>query len=130
MSALVFSFISISFAQIQTGNSEANVNVETNIQGNGNAKTHIEVDVNGEKKVLNASGNGTYKVEVKSEDKNSKPSVLSLPTFSSSSSSQGSTKPLAIQKPSFAPNLISIIKTAVEDFIKRIFNSLKLDKSF
>lgn len=124
-----------SYAQgIQTGDSGANVTVETSIKGNGNVKTHIETSANEEKKVLDATGQGTYKVEVRSGGNNN--SKIQTPTASVSPSQASSSAPEIISKESnrhsepAVLNFINSFKKSVEDFFKRIFNSLKLDKSF
>lgn len=59
---------------ITTGNSTAEVHVNTNIQSSStnnstsNVHTHIEVETNGDKKVLDEDGPGNYTVTSKSED--------------------------------------------------------------
>lgn len=67
------------FAQeIITGNASAKSEVRTEIQGNGNVQTHIKVEANGEKKELNASGPGTYKLEINSSSESSESATASL----------------------------------------------------
>lgn len=54
--------------EIQTGNASAKSSVETNIEGNGNVETHIEIQANGEKKVIDSNKPG--KIEVTLGSKN------------------------------------------------------------
>jgi hypothetical protein len=56
----------ISAQQVTVDNISARSEVYTEVQGNSNVQTHIEVEVNGEKKTLSASGSGRYEVEISS----------------------------------------------------------------
>ncbi len=54
-------------AQIEEGGAKAESSVETKIEGSGNVRTRIETQANEKREVLEASGPGTYKLEVKSD---------------------------------------------------------------
>jgi hypothetical protein len=71
------------FAQeIHIGNVSAKSEVNTQIEGNGNVQTHIEVQINEEKKTLDATGSGEYKLEINSSNNsNSKISVTATPSI-------------------------------------------------
>ncbi len=73
------------FAQtIQTGDAKAEAKVETNVSG-GDVYTKIEVEANGEKKVLETTEPGIHKLEVSSnsetitENKKTTPSATITP---------------------------------------------------
>jgi hypothetical protein len=80
MKKIVFVFAIIFFSlilpkktfaqQIITGNVSAKSEVHTQVEGNSNVQTNIEVEVNGEKKILSATGSGDYKVEINSSSSN------------------------------------------------------------
>ncbi len=121
-----------SFAQnIQTGNSSATSTVETNVQGNGNVQTHIETSANGVTKTLDATGSGTYKVEVHSNGNNA-PQNPNNPIFSPSSypSPTASATPTVkpdiknkIQEKSFTANISKFVEI-ISSFFKRILGDL------
>lgn len=121
-----------SFSQnIQTGNSSATSTVETNVQGNGNVQTHIETSANGVTKTLDATGSGTYKVEVKSNGNNA-PQNSNSPVFSPSSyptptaSATPTVKPdikNKIQEKSFTANVSKLIEI-ISSFFKRMLANL------
>lgn len=52
-------------AQIKEGKVESNVSVDTNIKGEGNVKTRIEVNVNGNKKIVESDKPGKIEVKVR-----------------------------------------------------------------
>ena len=64
---------------ITTGNATAKSSVETKIEGSSSVTTHIEVEANGEKKVLDANEPGSYSVSVESNS-NSDVSPSSTPS--------------------------------------------------
>jgi hypothetical protein len=67
--ALVFP--SIVYAQtIQTGDEKAETKVENNVSG-GTVYTKIEVEANGEKKILETTEQGVHKLEVNSNNQTS-----------------------------------------------------------
>ena len=121
-----FPFTSQSFAQgITTGNASSYSKVETNIEGNGNVQTYIEVEANGEKKVLDADKPGNYKLNINSDTKINDNSPTPTKTSSASGvlvDDQGDEKENnnGIDKRS----LIQIVIENISNFIKRIFNNL------
>ena len=107
-----------SYAQsIQTGNSNVNVDVETNIQGNGNVKTHIETNANGVRKVLDANSPGTYRVDLKSDEGNSSssasPTLSGVPTVVKIENNK--------QNSPTVLDFINNFRKHIEDFLKKIF---------
>lgn len=121
-----FPFASQSFAQdITTGNAFSYSKVETNIEGNGNVQTYIEVEANGEKRVLDADKPGNYELNINSDTEIDTKS--STPTKISSSSGNlvddrddDKENNNGIDKRS----LIQIVIDSLSNFIKRIFNNL------
>ena len=109
---------------IQTGNANAQSSVQTNIEGNGSVSTHIEVNANGEKKVLDSNSPGTYKLNVQSNGNNSNinnETIISPVTSPSSSSTPAITKRTEIRKFSFLLN----IENDVQNFFAKIFSAFK-----
>jgi hypothetical protein len=111
------------YAQIQTGNANAQSSVETNIQGSGNVSTHIEVEANGEKKTLDANSPGTYTLGVQSNTnstQNPTPVPKGLANPNAATATPNMTKESEIHKPSFFSNVM----VSLQNFLKRIFNNL------
>ncbi|MDP3987990.1 MAG: hypothetical protein Q8P80_02495 [Candidatus Levybacteria bacterium] len=108
----------IAFAQnITTGNSSAKSSVTTNVNGSGNVYTKIEVEANGEKKTLEASGPGNYKLEVGSSSSKSE---------SKSSSSASTIKPSPWPKINRKSNdVASFMINEVQNLAKRIVRILQ-----
>lgn len=77
---MVFLFPQISSAEVTNGNSAARSSVQTEIQGSGNVQTHIETTANGVTKTLDATGPGTYKVEVKSNGSSTSSKIIATPS--------------------------------------------------
>lgn len=137
MKGLAFSYVSLillffflftpqSFAQnITTGNASSYSKVETNIEGNGNVQTHIKVEANGGKKVLDADKSGKYEVNINSDAKIDNSSLTPTKT-SSSSSVLTNNKDDEKENDNETNNrsLIQIVINNLSNFIKRIFTNL------
>jgi len=114
---------------IQTGNANAQSSVQTDIQGDGSVTTHIEVNANGDKKVLDANSPGTYSLQIQSNSNNSNanhqtitPTVsLSQEPNSTSASSTIIEKKPGIHKLSFLSNL----ENNIQNFFHKIFSTFK-----
>lgn len=65
---------------VTTGNASAKSTVETKIEGTGSVTTRIEVEANGEKKVLDANKPGNYSVSVESKSNSNEASSSSTPS--------------------------------------------------
>ena len=102
----------------QTGNATTQSIVETNIQGDGSVSTHIEVEANGEKKVLNANSAGNYKLDIESNNNSATVSA------SSSTSSTFSKKPNANEKPKIKTTLFINLKAYLENILEIVFKDL------
>jgi hypothetical protein len=124
------------YAQIQTGNASAQTSVQTNVEGSSNVSTHIEVQANGEKKVLDTNSPGTYSLSVQSNDDNSQtitptptptPTITLSPKTSDIPKENTATYTATIENnqkkeilnQSFLSNLI----THIENFFKKIFSA-------
>ncbi|MBI3984729.1 MAG: hypothetical protein HY344_02190 [Candidatus Levybacteria bacterium] len=108
---------------IQTGDASSYSKVETNIQGNGSVQTHIEVEANGEKKVLDADSPGTYELKVESNSDNSsnvKPTPTKSATHSATPTPDVDDQKENLSKKSFIQSFIETLS----NLIKRIFNNL------
>jgi len=127
-------FPTASYAQdIQTGNSSAQSTVTNTVNGSGGCSTHIEVIVNGEKKVLDSTDCGTHSLNVSSNSNFQSPTpsasvfIPQKPIISLSPSPTSSVTPIIkpeekkeMSKPSFISN---VIKT-FSDFFKRVLRDL------
>ncbi len=109
----------IAFAQnITTGQASAKSSVTTNVNGSGNVYTKIEVEANGEKKTLEATGPGSYKLEVNSSSNQSKSSASAIIS--------PKTKASPTAKIENRNNItITSIAARVESFTKRIVRILQ-----
>lgn len=119
-----------SYAQdIQTGNSSVQNSVTNTVNGSG-CLTHIEVIVNGEKRVLDSTDCGTHSLNISSNSSSQSPlpsASVFIPqktTVSISPSPVSSATPVVIpekkiemNKSSFFPNLTKYL----QDFLKKIF---------
>ena len=105
---------------ITTGNASAKSTVETNVDG-GSVTTHIEVEANGEKKVLDSDKPGTYKVEVKNNGSSStaQTSTDNNSTVSANPTASPTAKIEEVKKKQES------IGSFVKNIIKNIFDSLK-----
>lgn len=65
VSIILFFPFSVFAQEVQTGNARAETKVETNVSG-GSTYTKIEIEANGEKKVLETTEQGVHKLEVNS----------------------------------------------------------------
>lgn len=117
--------MSQSFAQeIIAGDATSYSKVETNIQGNGSVKTHIEVEANGEKKVLDVDKPGTYELKV-GVDTNIQENSPSPTKSSSKSALLGEEKEKnVIDSKTEKKSLILIVFEGLANFLQRIFNNL------
>ncbi len=108
---------------IQTGDAKAEVKVETNVSG-GDAYTKIEVEANGEKKVLETTEQGVHSLEVKSN----KEAIIEIPSVSLSAT----LTPTIQVKNNIKRNdinIVEIFKYWLTNFFKQIgFSFIKLDK--
>lgn len=123
---LFFLFSSPAYTQdITIGNSSSYSSVETNIQGEGNVKTHIEVNVNGEKKVLDASKPGSYEFNVNLDRQidDSLNATTKYPSSSSNLDDKDNNK-IQLTEKEEKYSLAQIIFKNIINFIKRIFNNL------
>ena len=101
----------IYYAQnIQIGNANAQSSVINTVEGNGNVSTHIEVEANGDKKVLDTNSSGTYSLSVQSN--NGAVSTVSVIATSES--------PIATATPKVLQKNISPIQSLISSFINRI----------
>lgn len=70
-SALIFLIAPKVSAEIKEGKSTVNTSVTTNVDSSSNStsetKTHIEIEVNGEKKVLDTSEPGTHTLSIEKD---------------------------------------------------------------
>ncbi len=122
---LFFISISQSFAEgITTGNASSYSKVETNIEGNGNVQTHIEVEANGEKKLLDRDKPGTYEVNINSDTKINDNNPTPTKSSSYSSILDDEDKEEENNKEKDRRSLIQIVIENLSNFIKRIFNNL------
>ncbi len=120
---LFFVFAPQVFAEnITTGNASAQSTVDTTVDG-GSVTTHIEVEANGQKKVLDSTKPGNYKVEVKSNGSTS----TAQNSISSSPSANASASPTAKveRKIGEITKKNDLIGAFVKNIIKNIFDSLK-----
>ncbi len=118
---LFFVFAPQVFAEnITTGNASAQSTVDTTVDG-GSVTTHIEVEANGQKKVLDSDKPGNYKVEVKSNGS------TSTAQTSTDNGSTVSANPTASPtgKIEEAKKKQDSIGSFVKNIIKNIFDSLK-----
>lgn len=110
---------------IQAGSSNAQTSVETNVQGDGNVSTHIEVEANGEKKVLDSNSPGTYKLDVESTGNNlsetATPTKTSDKDIKESSISARILEKHDVEKPSFLLNL----ENYLQDLFQKIFSNFR-----
>ncbi|MEK7551250.1 MAG: hypothetical protein AAB532_01485 [Patescibacteria group bacterium] len=122
---LFFLFSRPTYAQdITIGNSSSYSNIETNIQGEGNVKTHIEVDVNGEKKVLDANKPGIYEFNVNLDTKTNDDLKATTKYSSPSSRIDDNNKKIQLTEKEEKYSLAQIVLKNIINFIKRIFNNL------
>ncbi len=120
-----FPFTSIIFAQdITAGNASSYSKVETNIEGNGNVQTHIEVEANGKKKLLDGDKQGTYEANINSDTKINDNNPNSTKSSSFSSILDDEDKEEENNKEKDRRSLIQIVIENLSNFIKRIFNNL------
>ena len=118
---VLFSFPPVISAEdIQTGNASAKSTVETNVQGSGSVTTHIEVEANGEKKVLDTNEPGSYSLSVESNN-NSKASVNSSSNTSSSSTPSG-TPDIDSDSNDKKSSFISTLVKNIRNFFERILD--------
>lgn len=83
LSVLLISFHKKTFAEnLTTGNASAKSEVNIEVNGNGEVSANIKVQANGEKKELNITTPGNYKLEVTSSASESESPKLSFPTIS------------------------------------------------
>jgi predicted RNA-binding protein with RPS1 domain len=108
------------YTQLQTGNASAQSSVQTDIQGSGNVSTHIEVEANGQKKVLDANSPGTYNLSIQSNNNGD-----AKPTVSSIASRESELKPKIAKKSEIKPIFLSIFVKDIEDFINKIFSNFR-----
>jgi hypothetical protein len=119
------------YAQVQTGNSNAQSSVQTDIQGSGNVTTHIEVEANGQKKTLDANSPGTYSLSIQSNNNGyAKPTAApNAPTPHLSStpiaSRESKLEPKIVKKSEIKPIFFFKFVRDIEDFINKIFNNFK-----
>lgn len=110
---------------IQTGNSNAQSSVQTSIEGNGSISTHIEVNANGERKVLDSNSPGTYSLQVgTSNNSNTNNNETISPTISLSPTQAASPTPTIIERKPEIHNqsFLSNFKNIMQNFLKKIFN--------
>ena len=115
--ALILSLPSQQFAEtITTGNASAQSSVRNEVNG-GDVYTKIELEANGEKKVLETNEPGTHSLEVKS-DANSNAEA------SSSVSTEESTEEAKIKKEtkSSAGNIVHKIFQTISKFFEKILS--------
>ena len=115
--ALILSLPSQQFAEtITTGNASAQSSVRNEVNG-GDVYTKIELEANGEKKVLETNEPGTHSLEVKS-DANSNTEA------SSSVSTEESTEEAKIKKEtkSSAGNIVQKIFKSISNFFQKILS--------
>jgi hypothetical protein len=118
------------YAQVQTGNANAQSSVQTDIQGGGNVSTHIEVQANGEKKTLDANSPGTYSLSVQSNNNNN----TNNPTVTPATPTPHlSSIPIASKEPELKPKITKMVEAKLlffSNFIKDIENFFKKIFSF
>lgn len=96
---------------VQTGNATAQSSVINTVEGNGSVSTHIEVEANGEKKVLDTNAPGTYKISVRFDN-----NVNATKT----STIVNSKSPIATSTPTIIQRDKSSNLSLISSFIKRI----------
>jgi len=115
--ALILSLPQDQFAEtITTGNANAQSSVRNEVNG-GDVYTKIEVEANGEKKVLETNEQGTHSLEVKS-------GANSNTEASSSVSTEESTEEAKIKKEtkSSAGNIVQKIFKSISNFFQKILS--------
>jgi hypothetical protein len=124
------------FAQnIQTGNASAQSTVQTDVQGSGSVSTHIEINANGVKKVLDSNSPGTYKLEVQSNgnssSENNNDNQTITPTVSLSPTptiapTATPTPPIIVKtRENHNSSFLSNIAQDIQNFFDKIFSSFK-----
>ena len=100
---------------VSIGNATAKSRIETKIEGSGSVTTHIEVEANGEKKVLDANEPGAYSVGVESKSDFNDVSPSSTPSGKANIENNNGG-----QKTSF----ISAFAKNIRNFFKNLFSFL------
>lgn len=121
--------IPVYYAQnIQTGNASAQSTVVNNVQGNGSVSTHIEVEANGEKKVLDSNSPGTYRLQVQSNSSDQTttktPTVSPSPTRLSLNTKDKTSTAVEKQK-NHNSSFFSSFTEHLRNFFKQIFQIFK-----
>lgn len=104
---------------IATGNSYSKSTVINEVGGEGNVHTRIEVEANGEKKVLESTGAGRYELEVKSTNSDSS-SVSVKSEVSATAKSSG--KALVLDENT---SIGSRIKDFVDNILKMVLETFR-----
>ena len=115
--ALILSLPSQQFAEtITTGNASAQSSVRNEVNG-GDVYTKIEVEANGEKKVLETNEPGTHSLEVKSDANSNAEASLSVST-------EESTEEAKIKKEteSSEGNIVQKIFKSISSFLQKILS--------
>ena len=115
--ALILSLPSQQFAEtITTGNASAQSSVRNEVNG-GDVYTKIEVEANGEKKVLETNEPGTHSLEVKSDANSNAEASLSVST-------EEATEEAKIKKEteSSEGNIVQKIFKSISSFLQKILS--------
>ena len=115
--ALILSLPSQQFAEtITTGNASAQSSVRNEVNG-GDVYTKIELEANGEKKVLETNEPGTHSLEVKSDANSNAEASLSVST-------EESTEEAKIKKEteSSEGNIVQKIFKSISSFLQKILS--------
>src|SRR3989344_6331668 len=115
--ALILSLPSQQFAEtITTGNASAQSSVRNEVNG-GDVYTKIELEANGEKKVLETNEPGTHSLEVKSDANSNTEASLSVST-------EESTEEAKIKKEteSSEGNIVQKIFKSISSFLQKILS--------
>lgn len=104
---------------ISTGNAYSESTVINEIEGDGKVYTRIEVEANGERKILEATGAGRYELEVK-KDSGSAGAVVQSEVSTAPESSE--TKSI----PEGNSSLGTKIKNFVDDILKMVSKIFRL----
>jgi hypothetical protein len=116
---------------VQTGNTTAQSSVISTVEGSGSVSTHIEVEANGDKKVLDVNSPGTYSLSVQS---NGNQATTPPPTTTVTpdqhiilDSTEPTTHSAVINKnqknKTMATDIFSSFVIRIEDFFKKLFSA-------